>query len=59
MIKKYIYIHDLFRMVGLEWLFNRFSGWYERHAAFIFQASCILYVMKADKGTSRDTAGGK
>ncbi len=59
MIKKYIYIHDLFRMTGLEWLFNRFSGWYERHAAFIFQASCILYVMKADKRESGDTGANK
>lgn len=49
MVGKRIYIHDLVRAIGLERLLNRFSGFYERHLAFILQASCILYIMQADK----------
>jgi predicted SAM-dependent methyltransferase len=49
MVMKRIYIHDLFRAVGLEWLMNALPHFYERHMAFIMQASCILYVMKAEK----------
>ncbi|MHB8174094.1 MAG: class I SAM-dependent methyltransferase [Nitrospirota bacterium] len=49
MVRKHIYIHDLFRAVGVEWLMNALPHFYERHMAFIIQASCILYIMKAEK----------
>jgi len=52
MVNKHVYIHDLFRAIGLEWLMNRFDHFYERHLAFILQASSIVYIMRAvkDKG---------
>lgn len=49
MVNKHVYIHDMVRAAGLEWLMNRFGHFYERHMAFIMQASCILYIMKAVK----------
>lgn len=49
MVKKHVYIHDLPRALGIEWLMNRYSHFYERHLAFMMQACCILYVMKAVK----------
>ncbi|MBI5695667.1 MAG: class I SAM-dependent methyltransferase [Nitrospirae bacterium] len=49
MVNKHIYIHDLFRATGVEWLMNRCDHFYERHLAFILQASCIVYTMRAVK----------
>jgi len=48
-VNRHIYIKDPLRAVGLEWLLNRYSRFYERHLAFILQGSSILYVLRAVK----------
>jgi SAM-dependent methyltransferase len=45
----HIFFDDISRVLGIEFLANRFPGTYERHLAFLFPASAILWRLKAEK----------
>ena len=51
-VRRKIYLNDFFKVIGFEFLANRFSRVYERHFAFIFPAGSIVWELKAVKGVA-------
>jgi SAM-dependent methyltransferase len=51
---RHLFFDDISRVLGIEWLANRFTRAYERHFAYIFPAGSIVWRLEAikDGGTS-------
>lgn len=48
-VRRKIYFNDFFKVIGFEFLANRFSRRYERHFAYIFPAGSIVWELEAVK----------